>query len=222
MCPAPQSPIGDVLDEEPARGSTTSTGRPALVIDADAGLLLDANREGWALWGLDPARAAPPIAIDCAMPALQRLREMARAQRRPRRRADIPGVLDGAWARPARLPCRAPGDTGRRLSRPCHGAACGAAGRRQARREGRDWTIVIRRPRLRLGAARTRRGPRRGARCLARARAAHAAQRRHRLRRDPEVGAFRPDRQPALQELRLRHLQQRAPCAGRRRQHAAG
>ena len=80
MCPAPQSPIGDVLDEEPARGSTTGTGRPALVIDAHAGLLLDANREGWALWGLDPARAAPPIAIDCAMPALQRLREMAHAQ----------------------------------------------------------------------------------------------------------------------------------------------
>jgi signal transduction histidine kinase len=80
MCPAPQSPIGDVLDEEPARGSTTGTGRPALVIDAHAGLLLDANREGWALWGLDPARAALPIAIDCAMPALQRLREMAHAQ----------------------------------------------------------------------------------------------------------------------------------------------
>jgi two-component system cell cycle sensor histidine kinase PleC len=82
MCPAPQSPIGDVLDEEPARASTASTGRPALVIDAHASLLLDANREGWALWGLDPARAEPPIAIDCAMPALQRLREMTCTQRR--------------------------------------------------------------------------------------------------------------------------------------------
>ena len=65
-------------------------------------------------------------------------------------------------------------------------------------------------------------GPRRGARCLARPRAAHAAERRHRLCRDPEERALRPARQPPLSRLRARYLRQRAACARRRRQHAAG
>jgi hypothetical protein len=109
MCPAPQSPIGDVLDEEPARGSTTSTGRPALVIDANAGLLLDANREGWALWASTRQSSASDRHRLRHAP-LQRLREMARAQADPST-ADIPGVLDGAWLKLACAPsgrrCRA-------------------------------------------------------------------------------------------------------------------
>ena len=104
MCPAPQSPIGDVLDEEPARGSATNTGRPALIIDAHAGLLLDANSAGCVAWGLDPTRAAAPFPIDCAMPALQRLREMTRALDR---RTDEPISLTFWTARGlVQLACR--------------------------------------------------------------------------------------------------------------------
>jgi two-component system, cell cycle sensor histidine kinase PleC len=47
------------------------------IIDAKAGALLGANASGWKVWGLDPATAAPPIALDRAMPALQRLLQIA-------------------------------------------------------------------------------------------------------------------------------------------------
>ena len=79
---------------------------PAFIVDTGAGLLLGANAGGWAAWGLDPATATPPLAIDSAMPALQRLREIAGgrgAVSRPSRGAD---VLDGARGRAAHLPCR--------------------------------------------------------------------------------------------------------------------
>lgn len=51
-----------------------------LLLDAKAAALLDANADGWRLWGLDPQTAAPPVAIDSAMPALQRLRQLAAGQ----------------------------------------------------------------------------------------------------------------------------------------------
>ena len=53
---------------------------PAFIVDTDAGTLLGANPAGWAAWGLDPAAATPPLALDGAMPALRRLREIAETQ----------------------------------------------------------------------------------------------------------------------------------------------
>ena len=46
---------------------------PAFVIDIDAGAVLDANSAGWSFWTLDPTT---PLAIDTAMPAVRRLREI--------------------------------------------------------------------------------------------------------------------------------------------------
>ena len=43
------------------------------LIDAAAGRLLDANEGGWRTWGLDSRCVVPPVALDRAMPALQRL-----------------------------------------------------------------------------------------------------------------------------------------------------
>lgn len=52
---------------------------PVLVIDAGAGAIVDANAAAWSAWGVDAASVAPPVAIDRAMPALQRLVEIADA-----------------------------------------------------------------------------------------------------------------------------------------------
>jgi hypothetical protein len=72
MRPASHSPNSGLLDQE-----RVQCAEPAFVIDAGAGALLGANAGGWRAWGLEPATAAPPVAIDGAMPALQRLREIA-------------------------------------------------------------------------------------------------------------------------------------------------
>jgi two-component system, cell cycle sensor histidine kinase PleC len=50
---------------------------PVLEIDADAGFILGANAAGWEAFGMDPESNAPPVAIDRAMPALERLRAIA-------------------------------------------------------------------------------------------------------------------------------------------------
>ena len=76
MRPASQRSICDLLVEERAQGSGLRNSLPAYIVDAEAGALLGANAAGWAAWGLDPATAAPPIALDGAMPALRRLREV--------------------------------------------------------------------------------------------------------------------------------------------------
>lgn len=47
---------------------------PVFEVDAAAGTILGANPAGWQAWGLDPAAVVPPVAIDRAMPALERLR----------------------------------------------------------------------------------------------------------------------------------------------------
>jgi signal transduction histidine kinase len=52
-------------------------GPPAFEVDAAAGVILGANAAGWRAWGLDPAAAASPLAVDAAMPALERLRAIA-------------------------------------------------------------------------------------------------------------------------------------------------
>ncbi len=49
------------------------------LIDPAAGALLDANEGGWRTWGLDPRRVVPPVALDRAMPALQRLADFTGA-----------------------------------------------------------------------------------------------------------------------------------------------
>src|SRR3954454_9312273 len=72
MCPASNRPNFGLFDRE-----QVPCAEPELTVDTVAGLLLGANPGGWAAWGLDPATAAPPLAIDGAMPALQRLREIA-------------------------------------------------------------------------------------------------------------------------------------------------
>jgi hypothetical protein len=72
MCPASDRPNFGLFDQE-----RVPCAEPEFTVDTAAGLLLGANPSGWKAWGLDPATAAPPLAIDGAMPALQRLREIA-------------------------------------------------------------------------------------------------------------------------------------------------
>ena len=72
MCPASDRPNFGLFDQERA-----PCPEPEITVDTGAGLLLGANAGGWAAWGLDPAAATLPLAIDSAMPALQRLREIA-------------------------------------------------------------------------------------------------------------------------------------------------
>src|SRR5258706_13292917 len=72
MCPASDRPNLGLFDQERAPRAA-----PQYTVDAAAGLLLGANASGWKAWGLDPATAVPPLPIDGAMPALQRLREIA-------------------------------------------------------------------------------------------------------------------------------------------------
>jgi signal transduction histidine kinase len=50
-----------------------SSGDSVFLIDAAAGLLLDATPAGWQTWGIDPAEVQPPLPLDRAMPALQAL-----------------------------------------------------------------------------------------------------------------------------------------------------
>jgi signal transduction histidine kinase len=52
-------------------------GPAAFEVDAAAGVILGANAAGWRAWGVDPAAAAPPLAVDAAMPGIERLRAIA-------------------------------------------------------------------------------------------------------------------------------------------------
>ena len=193
MCPASNRPNFGLFDRE-----QVPCEEPELTVDTVAGLLLGANPGGWAAWGLDPATAAPPFAIDGAMPALQRLREIAGGHGAI---SSGPEALTFWTARGVmRLVCRVRRMLRRRASSPSRRSL----------------------PSRRGGLSAQRRAAQRGARCLAGARAADAAQRRHRLCRDPQGRALRAARQRALQGLCARHLRERAPCARRGRQHAAG
>jgi signal transduction histidine kinase len=51
---------------------------PTFVCDARAGVVLSANRAGWQFWG-SGGGSSDPVAIDRAMPALDRLRALAEA-----------------------------------------------------------------------------------------------------------------------------------------------
>ena len=52
---------------------------PMFEIDAGAGLILNANAMGWLALGIDAGAVALPVAVDRAMPALERLRGIAAA-----------------------------------------------------------------------------------------------------------------------------------------------
>src|SRR5262245_51356583 len=85
MRPASHRPTDGLLVEERVPWPGVAASRPTLVVDADAGLLLDDNPAGWTAWGLDPATAAPPtaaapLALYRSMPALQRVRDICKSQ----------------------------------------------------------------------------------------------------------------------------------------------
>src|SRR6185295_14754618 len=71
MCPALHRPNPGLFEQERVPCAAAE-----FTLDIVAGRLIRANAAGWQAWGLDPATVAPPIAIDSAMPALQRLREI--------------------------------------------------------------------------------------------------------------------------------------------------
>jgi two-component system cell cycle sensor histidine kinase PleC len=80
MRPASQRPTSGLLVEERPLCADVLAAEPTFVIDTDAGTLVGANPAGWTAWGFDPATATPPLALDRAMPALRRLREIAETQ----------------------------------------------------------------------------------------------------------------------------------------------
>ena len=101
---APVIPRTSVRPPPPPRAVRPAA---AFTIDAGAGLLLAADAAGWAAWGLDAARAVPPVAIDAAMPALHALREMAHAGAGADAGDDAPRMLTFWTARGlARWRCR--------------------------------------------------------------------------------------------------------------------
>ena len=65
------------MDQQRTAPAAASSSLPALGIDAGSACLVGANAAGWRAWGLDPATVVPPVAIDGAMPALERLRATA-------------------------------------------------------------------------------------------------------------------------------------------------
>ena len=77
MCPDFDRPLPGLFNQE--RALCAGCEFPQFTIDAAAGVLLAANPAGWMAWGRDAALGASPLALDGAMPALQRLREMLRA-----------------------------------------------------------------------------------------------------------------------------------------------
>src|SRR6185503_17953945 len=74
MRPASQPPSS--APDRPRVQPTRAAAEPAFIVDVAASCLLGANSGGWLAWGLDADSVTPPIAIDGAMPALQRLREI--------------------------------------------------------------------------------------------------------------------------------------------------
>jgi hypothetical protein len=77
MCPDFDRPLPGLFNQEQALCAGSEF--PQFTIDTAAGILLAANPAGWTAWGRDAALGSSPLALDGAMPALQRLREMLRA-----------------------------------------------------------------------------------------------------------------------------------------------
>jgi two-component system cell cycle sensor histidine kinase PleC len=109
MCPASHRPNRGLFDQE-----RVACAAPEFTVDAAAGLVLGANAGGWRIWGVDPATAAAPLAIEGAMPALQRLREIAGS---PVGASSTPEMLTFWTARGvARLSCRVAACGGTRVT----------------------------------------------------------------------------------------------------------
>jgi two-component system cell cycle sensor histidine kinase PleC len=68
-------PANDGLPR-PQQGDSAEAS-PSFIVDVAAGAIVAANAAGRALWGLDAAAASATVAIDRAMPALQRLAGLA-------------------------------------------------------------------------------------------------------------------------------------------------
>jgi signal transduction histidine kinase len=79
MPPTSQGSASDAVLEKSTPVMVVRTQVPSFIIDTAAAGLLDANAAGWSAWGLDPATAAGPVALDASMPALRRLREIVAA-----------------------------------------------------------------------------------------------------------------------------------------------
>jgi len=79
MCPASPRESSACPDRKRAPGAGPIAPGPSFILDVGAGLLLDATPAGWALLGLDAGASPPPVALDAAMPALARLRQLAAA-----------------------------------------------------------------------------------------------------------------------------------------------
>jgi two-component system, cell cycle sensor histidine kinase PleC len=71
--PLPENGATDGLVERDAASAAAAS----FMIDAERGLIVAADPAAWAAWGLDAAAAAPPVAMDRAMPALQKLAQLA-------------------------------------------------------------------------------------------------------------------------------------------------
>lgn len=71
--PGPGSDFGPGLEDREAGVSP----RPSFTIDAARGLIVEANPAAWTVLGFDAATAAPPVAVDSGMPAVQHLKQFA-------------------------------------------------------------------------------------------------------------------------------------------------
>src|SRR5262245_15303581 len=136
MRPASHRPTSDLLLEERTPHSGAPPAAPTLVIDADAGALIGANPAGWTTWGVDPATAAAPLALDRAMPALQRLREICKSHTHRSRQRET--LIFWAARGLLRLDCRVeasevPAASAVRVQALEASAPTGAAGRMLAR-----------------------------------------------------------------------------------------
>src|SRR5215467_5502603 len=74
MCPDFDRPIPGLFNQE--RALCAGSEFPQFTIDMAAGALLAANAAGWQAWGLNAALGPLPLALDRAMPALHRLRQI--------------------------------------------------------------------------------------------------------------------------------------------------
>lgn len=84
MYPVAQSLACALPPTERDGAAETCAGRPVLLIDIGAKVLLDANAAGLRLFGLDADTASLPLALDAALPALRHLRHALAEPQGPR------------------------------------------------------------------------------------------------------------------------------------------
>lgn len=72
----PSSDLGPSLEDR----ETGASARPCFTIDAALGLIVDANPAAWTVLGFEAVAVTLPVAVDSGMPALQHLKQFARAR----------------------------------------------------------------------------------------------------------------------------------------------